>query len=43
MEMLRTERARTTAGALLRGMVVVLCYLIVFAGLLLTVAGAGVP
>lgn len=31
------------AGTALRAAVVVICYLIVFAGLLFTVAGAGVP
>ncbi|HUE77028.1 MAG TPA: hypothetical protein VMM83_03725 [Longimicrobiales bacterium] len=31
------------AGTTLRATVVVICYLIVFAGLLFTVAGAGVP
>lgn len=33
---------RGRAGTALRAVVVVVCYLIVFAGLLFTVAGAGV-
>lgn len=34
---------RRLAGSALRAAVVVVCYLIVFAGLLFTVAGAGMP
>lgn len=34
---------RVRAGTALRAAVVVVCYLIVFAGLLLTVTGAGAP
>lgn len=34
---------RGLAGSALRAAVVVVCYLIVFAGLLFMVAGAGIP
>ena len=39
----KIERVRVGAGTVLRAMVVIVCYLIVFAGLVLTVAGAGTP
>lgn len=42
MELIRGEGMRGRAGSVLRAVVVVVCYLIVFAGLLLTVSG-GAP
>lgn len=39
---MRSMELRDRAGTVIRAAVVVICYLIVFAGLLLTVAGAGV-
>ena len=39
---MRSAEMRMRAGTVLRAALVVVCYLIVFAGLLMSVAGAGV-